>query len=438
MALGADEADHDRNWSMNVKAQILALPPSMKAFFFSYLLLPLFALFGPSNPFGNLLNLESHRVVLLLGAYFFLPWILCYFVLRRSPMILPALLLQLGCIGGDLFVYGRLLEPDAQIPRIFFFALLIAVGILFTSRDILFPFIAGSKRGFRRAPRIYTNKSVAIVGPTELIPVILENCSLTGLAVFGESQTLGNFLQKRRHGVPFSICLDRRTPTNTVMATLVAERSDGTHMRLGLSVKDTQKMSAFIRSLSTKERSLKWKLTVFWNSSYFQRIAILTWVVSLAASIMLPALQDGHAATELDARRTAMIVDGSENRGAGELAVEVEGFTSDRGRLRLVIDNSSETYLGTGFILVESPIIGGKSKYVFPNLPFGVYAIRLFHDENDNGRLDTNLLGVPVEAYGFSNDARAIFGAPDFQSAKFLFESQQRKMTIHVKPHLSK
>ena len=42
----------------------------------------------------------------------------------------------------------------------------------------------------------------------------------------------------------------------------------------------------------------------------------------------------------------------------------------------------------------------------------GRYALSAFHNENDNGELDTNLLGVPSEGYGFGNDASAAFGPP--------------------------
>ena len=47
----------------------------------------------------------------------------------------------------------------------------------------------------------------------------------------------------------------------------------------------------------------------------------------------------------------------------------------------------------------------------------GRYALSAFHDENDNGELDTNLMGIPSEGYGFGNDASAAFGPPSFEAA---------------------
>lgn len=54
-----------------------------------------------------------------------------------------------------------------------------------------------------------------------------------------------------------------------------------------------------------------------------------------------------------------------------------------------------------------------------PELAPGVYALSCFHDLNGNGKLDTNLLGIPTEPYGFSNNARPKFRAPRWAEAKF-------------------
>ncbi len=54
-----------------------------------------------------------------------------------------------------------------------------------------------------------------------------------------------------------------------------------------------------------------------------------------------------------------------------------------------------------------TPMQGGKARLVFAGLAPGRYALRVFADENGNGKLDTNLMGMPIERYGFSNDAKA-------------------------------
>ena len=53
------------------------------------------------------------------------------------------------------------------------------------------------------------------------------------------------------------------------------------------------------------------------------------------------------------------------------------------------------------------------------DIPFGTYAISLFHDQNGNGKLDSNWIRIPKEPYGFSQNAAATFGPPKFQKAAF-------------------
>lgn len=49
----------------------------------------------------------------------------------------------------------------------------------------------------------------------------------------------------------------------------------------------------------------------------------------------------------------------------------------------------------------------------------GTYGIKLYHDTNGNGEMDTNPFGIPTEPYAFSNDARGRFGPPSFEAAAF-------------------
>jgi uncharacterized protein (DUF2141 family) len=66
-------------------------------------------------------------------------------------------------------------------------------------------------------------------------------------------------------------------------------------------------------------------------------------------------------------------------------------------------------------------IRAGSALCVFKDVPKGVYGISAFHDENENGKLDTNLLGLPTEDYCASRDARNTFGPPSFADAKFSY-----------------
>lgn len=67
----------------------------------------------------------------------------------------------------------------------------------------------------------------------------------------------------------------------------------------------------------------------------------------------------------------------------------------------------------------EAAVANGAAEAVFEGLPPGRYAVMAYHDRNANGRLDTLPIGLPTEPYGFSNDARGMFGPPSWSAAAF-------------------
>ena len=68
----------------------------------------------------------------------------------------------------------------------------------------------------------------------------------------------------------------------------------------------------------------------------------------------------------------------------------------------------------------------------FLDIPPGTYALVVVHDENMNSKLDTNWLGIPTEGYGFSNDAKAMLGAPSFSAASFPYDGKDMALTISL------
>jgi uncharacterized protein (DUF2141 family) len=68
----------------------------------------------------------------------------------------------------------------------------------------------------------------------------------------------------------------------------------------------------------------------------------------------------------------------------------------------------------------------------FENIPPGKYAMAAVHDENMNGKLDTNWMGIPTEGYGFSNNAKALLGAPSFSAASFQYDGRNLDLTIRL------
>lgn len=108
----------------------------------------------------------------------------------------------------------------------------------------------------------------------------------------------------------------------------------------------------------------------------------------------------------------------------GVLIVKIEGISPISGYLNIGIFDKAEDFPNfdeglTGKIIkVDSSVI----IYKFEKLYNGSLAIAVFHDENSNGKFDTNFLGIPIEEYVFSNYAKSLFGPPSFENAKFEFK----------------
>jgi uncharacterized protein (DUF2141 family) len=120
----------------------------------------------------------------------------------------------------------------------------------------------------------------------------------------------------------------------------------------------------------------------------------------------------------------------------GTLIVSVVGLPNDNGVVRfgLYKDKASYDRQKGAARSVDLPIHNGRCIWQIDHLAFGEYAIMLHHDENANGKMDKNFIGLPKEGYGFSNDAEPGFSAPYFSEARFDFTRPSQRIEIHLQP----
>lgn len=78
-------------------------------------------------------------------------------------------------------------------------------------------------------------------------------------------------------------------------------------------------------------------------------------------------------------------------------------------------------------------IVGDKAIITFENIPEGTYALSVFHDSQNTGKLRTNALGIPRDGYGFSNDAMGTFGPPSFEKASFKVTAGKNHVQINLR-----
>ncbi len=107
---------------------------------------------------------------------------------------------------------------------------------------------------------------------------------------------------------------------------------------------------------------------------------------------------------------------------AADLSIEVTGARSEAGTLMIAVYDSAATFRKDGEEAVALRVRARASaqRITLAGLPAGSYAIAVYHDENQNQKLDTNLVGIPTEGNGFSNGAVGNFGPPDFDAAKLV------------------
>ena len=121
---------------------------------------------------------------------------------------------------------------------------------------------------------------------------------------------------------------------------------------------------------------------------------------------------------------------------AADLTVRIEGVRSADGDIRVALHRRADgvDFPDSAGILKTAMRPAGKAgDLVFAGLAPGDYAIAAFHDEDRDGDLNTNLLGMPTEGYGFSNEARGTFGPPGFDAAAFTIKAGDSQPAVTVK-----
>ena len=116
---------------------------------------------------------------------------------------------------------------------------------------------------------------------------------------------------------------------------------------------------------------------------------------------------------------------------SNKLIVNVTNFKNNHGKVMIGIYNGQENFMKKSVFRKSSTIQDNSAKVVFENLPSGEYAISLYHDENENNKLDTGWFGIPNEGYGCSNNAKGMMGPPKYEVAKFQLKSN-KEMTIKI------
>jgi uncharacterized protein (DUF2141 family) len=116
----------------------------------------------------------------------------------------------------------------------------------------------------------------------------------------------------------------------------------------------------------------------------------------------------------------------------GVLTIKLEKVSPMGGDVRVALYNEASYSADDADPVIDAvvPAHAGETIVVLKPVKPGVYAVKMFQDFNRNGKFDMNWLGLPIEKYGFSNDARPTFSEPSFDAAKFELRPGANTITI--------
>ncbi len=119
---------------------------------------------------------------------------------------------------------------------------------------------------------------------------------------------------------------------------------------------------------------------------------------------------------------------------AAELQVKIDHISNDNGRVYAQVFAGADNYKNNK--AQQSTMISakkGQNNLSFKGLPAGEYVVQMYHDENNNQKMDRNAFGMPTEGYGFSNEAIGSMGPPSFEEMKVLIKDDDKVVKTSTK-----
>jgi uncharacterized protein (DUF2141 family) len=118
---------------------------------------------------------------------------------------------------------------------------------------------------------------------------------------------------------------------------------------------------------------------------------------------------------------------------AGELTVTISDIRNAKGSIMVSVVSTDAAWNNQEKPVAARKIAAADQEVVLKfDLPAGDYAVQVMHDENENGKLDTNFMGMPIEGYGFSNNPQVMRRA-HFDEAKFALGATAASIIVRLR-----
>ena len=115
--------------------------------------------------------------------------------------------------------------------------------------------------------------------------------------------------------------------------------------------------------------------------------------------------------------------------------LQIEGIKEIQGNIAIMVFNDRDGFPkdeSKAYLKKVIPVNKSQMKIALGDLPTGEYAISVIQDVNSNKKLDMNVLGIPKEPFGFSNNVSILLGVPGFNRAKITFDEMANSTTIKL------
>lgn len=115
-----------------------------------------------------------------------------------------------------------------------------------------------------------------------------------------------------------------------------------------------------------------------------------------------------------------------------QLTIKISNIEKIQGEIKVGVFNTDTHFLKEGKVFKGYSVKVDKNtaSFTISDLPKGEYAVSIYHDVNSDDKMNTNMIGIPKEPYGFSNNVKPIMSAPKFRECKFNFDENT---TLNIK-----
>lgn len=120
----------------------------------------------------------------------------------------------------------------------------------------------------------------------------------------------------------------------------------------------------------------------------------------------------------------------------GAIVVKITGFRNSSGRAGVLLFSQAKGFpMDQRFAVARlfAPVERAACRITLENIPYGTYAVSVFHDEDGDGKLRRTVFGIPREGVGASRNPGMRFGPPRFKDASFVLDSPNQQIEITVR-----